>query len=108
MDEIEMQKRLKWYENNHGPYLEGDIKQRLFRWPTRDQWIILGLLLMLIIFGIVAQQNATTCQKAVDYYNSAHSINNSKGKDVNLSGVNLSFSPIQFNQSGVINGEGQR
>lgn len=91
----EANKRIEWYETKYGPYFEKkglNNWKNLMRWPTLNEWIILILLIMLVLFGIFSQHNASVCQEAVDYYNQKHQLG--------LPGsINLSNNSLLINQS---------
>ena len=79
MDEAEYQKRLKYFEDKYGPYIEvRGLKnwRNLFRWPTLNEWIILALLIMCIYFAFIGQANEQICQQAINFYNTHSGLSN--------------------------------
>ena len=89
MDSVEMEKRLKFYEDKYGPYVEKrglHNWKNLFRRPSMNEWIILILLICCVAFAFTAQMNASICQGAIDYWNQAHAP--MFGTPVNFSAIN--------------------
>ena len=68
MEKNELEKRLIWYENRYGPYIE---KRGFHNWknllkkPTRSQWLILGMLIILLGMSYVYMYETKACRDFV-------------------------------------------
>jgi hypothetical protein len=64
--EMELKKRLDWYEKKYGPYIEKrglkDNWKNLFRKPTLLEWTILFMLIMGLFSAWAYQRDIKACQ----------------------------------------------
>ena len=72
LNEIEMEKRLKWYENKYGPYIqERGFKnwRNLFRKPNLLEWTIFFMLVMGLFMAWAYNNDVGQCQTFVKTIN---------------------------------------
>lgn len=68
MDNEELQKRLKWYENKYGYYVEKrglNNWQNLFRSPNLLEWTILFMLIMVLFISWAYQYDIKECREFI-------------------------------------------
>jgi len=68
MDEIEMQKRLDWYERKYGAYIERKGLhnwRNLFRKPNSYEWTILVMMLMVFFIAFSYQSEVRSCKEFI-------------------------------------------
>lgn len=69
METEEYEKRLKWYENRYGPYIEkrGIHNWRnLFRKPTLYEWTILFMMFGFIVIGYLYMVETKECKTCLE------------------------------------------
>lgn len=93
----EMAKRLVWYEQKFGPYIEKRGLQNwrnLFKKPSMNDWITLILIIGAVLLGIAYASDHQTCVMAINYWNQMHApipgfVNNLPS--LNISGLSGGF-----------------
>lgn len=90
MDEIELKKRLVWYEKKYGPYINKRGPQNwknLFRKPTLQEVIILVLLAMAIFMALAYQQDIQNIKQnacEICYHSQNYTILLNEGNNMNF------------------------
>lgn len=59
-----MEKRLDWYQEKYGPYIEErGLKnwRNLFRWPNLQEWTIFILIIMALFLGWAYKHDISSC-----------------------------------------------
>ena len=72
LTEDEMSKRLDWYSNKYGPYIERrglNNWKNLFKKPTMLEWVILFMLLMALFIAWAYNHDVQECRKVLENKN---------------------------------------
>jgi len=65
----ELEKRVKWYDKNYGPYYETrglHNWKNLFRKPTNYEWLILVIIILIIFAGFAYNSDIKTCRETLE------------------------------------------
>ena len=69
MDNLELEKRLKWYETKYGPYIEKpglNNWRNLFRKPSFQDWTILFLLIMVLFIAYAYRMDMANAKEFLE------------------------------------------
>jgi len=69
MDNIELTKRLKWYENKYGPYVEKrglHNWKNLFKKPTFMEMVVMALMVGYLIIAFMYFHDIKACKESIE------------------------------------------